>query len=40
MPNYQIITDSGADLSQQLLQLLDVKSVSLSLLFASGKKRK
>ena len=33
MPNYQIITDSGADLSQQLLQQLDVKSVSLSLLF-------
>ena len=33
MPNYQIITDSGADLSQQLLQQLDVKSVCLSLLF-------
>ena len=33
MPNYQIITDSGADLSQQLLQQLDVKSVSLSLLY-------
>ena len=33
MPNYQIITDSGADLSPQLLQQLDVKSVCLSLLF-------
>ena len=33
MPNYQIITDSGCDLSEQLLQSLDVKSVCLSLLF-------
>ena len=33
MPNYQIITDYGAALIQQLLQQLDVKSVSLSLLF-------
>ena len=33
MPNYQIITDSGSDLSEQLLQTLDVKSVSLSMLF-------
>ena len=33
MPNYQIITDSGSDLSDALLQKLDVKRVSLSLLF-------
>ena len=33
MSNYQIITDSGSDLSTALLQELDVKSVSLSLLF-------
>ena len=33
MPNYQIITDSGSDLSVELLQELDVKSVSLHLLF-------
>ena len=33
MSNYQIITDSGCDLNQQLLQQLDVKAVSLSLLF-------
>ena len=33
MATYQIITDSGSDLSSQLLQELDVKRVSLSVLF-------
>ena len=33
MPNYQIITDSGSDLPESMLQELDVKRVCLSLLF-------
>ena len=33
MPNYKIITDSGCDLSTQILQSLNVDSVSLSVLF-------
>ena len=33
MPNYQIITDSGSDLPESMLQKLDVKKISLSLLF-------
>ena len=33
MTNYQIITDSGADLPTDLLASLDVKLASLSLLF-------
>ena len=33
MPNYQIITDSACDLPAELLQNLNVKKVSLSMLF-------
>ena len=33
MPNYQIITDSGCDLPISLQEALDVKCISLSLLF-------
>ena len=33
MPNYQIITDSGCDLPNELLEKLNLKTVSLSLLF-------
>ena len=33
MPDYQIITDSGCDLSSDMLQNLNVKKVSLSVLF-------
>ena len=33
MANYQIITDSGSDLPVTMLSQLDVKLVSLSLLF-------
>ena len=33
MPNYTIITDSGCDLPNDLLEKLDVKKVSLSVLF-------
>lgn len=33
MPDYQIITDSGSDLSTGMLQNLNVKKVSLSVLF-------
>ncbi len=33
MPNYKIITDSGSDLTADMLQSLDVEKVSLSVLF-------
>ena len=33
MPNYQIITDSGCDLSAEILQKLNVTMVSLTLLY-------
>ena len=33
MADYQIITDSGCDLPNDLLEKLDVKKVSLSVLF-------
>ena len=33
MSNYQIITDSGCDLPSQMLEQLDLKMVSLSLIF-------
>ena len=33
MPNYKIITDSGSDLSAEMLQQLQVERVSLSVLF-------
>ena len=33
MPNYQIITDSGCDLPNEMLQQLNLKMVSLSMLF-------